>query len=86
MTPTTQDESGKLWRTTPRREYLQWKETTTGWCSGEYMRPYHCLSRGNTACTHRRNPQYKKHKTWDGDAVLVVSGHKCALYDSDGRQ
>ncbi|KAI1786543.1 P-loop containing nucleoside triphosphate hydrolase protein [Ganoderma leucocontextum] len=33
-----------------------------------------------------RNPQYKKHKTWDGDAVLVVSGHKCTLYDSDNRQ
>lgn len=35
---------------------------------------------------HRRNPQYKKHKTWDGDAVLVVTGNKCALYDSDSRQ
>ncbi|RPD67158.1 hypothetical protein L226DRAFT_549783 [Lentinus tigrinus ALCF2SS1-7] len=33
-----------------------------------------------------RNPQYKKHKTWDGDAVLVVSGNKCTLYDSDNRQ
>ncbi|KAI0723311.1 SNF2 family N-terminal domain-containing protein [Earliella scabrosa] len=33
-----------------------------------------------------RNPQYKKHKTWDGDAVLVVSGSKCTLYDSDNRQ
>ncbi|KAI0832427.1 P-loop containing nucleoside triphosphate hydrolase protein [Trametes gibbosa] len=33
-----------------------------------------------------RNPQYKKHKTWDGDAVLVVSGGKCTLYDSDNRQ
>ncbi|PIL37156.1 hypothetical protein GSI_00848 [Ganoderma sinense ZZ0214-1] len=32
-----------------------------------------------------RNPQYKKHKTWDGDAVLVVSGNKCTLYDSDNR-
>ncbi len=34
----------------------------------------------------RRNPQYKKHKTWDGDAVLVVSGNRCTLYDSDNRQ
>ncbi|RDX55621.1 hypothetical protein OH76DRAFT_1397013 [Lentinus brumalis] len=33
-----------------------------------------------------RNPQYKKHKTWDGDAVLVVSGNRCTLYDSDNRQ
>ncbi|KAI0750810.1 P-loop containing nucleoside triphosphate hydrolase protein [Daedaleopsis nitida] len=33
-----------------------------------------------------RNPQYKKHKTWDGDAVLVVSGNKCTLYESDNRQ
>ncbi|KAI0335474.1 hypothetical protein GY45DRAFT_1316794 [Cubamyces sp. BRFM 1775] len=33
-----------------------------------------------------RNPQYKKHKTWDGDAVLVVSGSKCTLFDSDNRQ
>ncbi|KAI0677546.1 SNF2 family N-terminal domain-containing protein [Trametes maxima] len=33
-----------------------------------------------------RNPQYKKHKTWDGDAVLVVSGNRCILYDSDNRQ
>ncbi|EIW61952.1 uncharacterized protein TRAVEDRAFT_57102 [Trametes versicolor FP-101664 SS1] len=33
-----------------------------------------------------RNPQYKKHKTWDGDAVLVVSGNKCTLYDTDNKQ
>ena len=35
---------------------------------------------------YRRNPQYKKHKTWDGDAVLVVNGNSCTLYDTDGRQ
>lgn len=29
----------------------------------------------------RRNPQYKKHKTWDGDAVLVVRGEWCELQD-----
>ena len=22
----------------------------------------------------RRSPQYKKHKTWDGDGVLIVQG------------
>ncbi|KZT04627.1 uncharacterized protein LAESUDRAFT_727800 [Laetiporus sulphureus 93-53] len=32
-----------------------------------------------------RNPQYKKHKTWDGDAVLVIRGNTCTLYESDGR-
>ncbi|KAF8197967.1 RAD54B protein [Pholiota molesta] len=32
-----------------------------------------------------RNHQYKKHKTWDGDGVLVVSPNSQALlYDSDG--
>ncbi|EPT02698.1 hypothetical protein FOMPIDRAFT_1160247 [Fomitopsis schrenkii] len=34
-----------------------------------------------------RAPQYKKHKTWDGDAVLQVIGNTCTLFDStDGRQ
>lgn len=33
----------------------------------------------------RRNPQYKKHKTWDGDAVLAVNGAICTLYDMDGK-
>ncbi|OSX66624.1 hypothetical protein POSPLADRAFT_1044000 [Postia placenta MAD-698-R-SB12] len=32
-----------------------------------------------------RNPQYKKHKTWDGDAVLAVNGAICTLYDMDGK-
>ncbi|KAJ7502774.1 SNF2 family N-terminal domain-containing protein [Mycena galericulata] len=32
-----------------------------------------------------RNFQSKKHKTWDGDGVLVVSGFKSTLYDSDGK-
>ncbi|KAK2467800.1 hypothetical protein APHAL10511_000095 [Amanita phalloides] len=32
-----------------------------------------------------RKPQYKKHKTWDGDGVLVVEGFKAGLYDSDGK-
>ncbi|CCM04369.1 uncharacterized protein FIBRA_06542 [Fibroporia radiculosa] len=32
-----------------------------------------------------RNPQYKKHKTWDGDAVLVVGDPSCTLYDMDGK-
>ncbi|KAF8972939.1 P-loop containing nucleoside triphosphate hydrolase protein [Flammula alnicola] len=33
-----------------------------------------------------RNPQYKKHKTWDGDAVLVVNAKlEATLYDLDGK-
>ncbi|KAH0589308.1 hypothetical protein H2248_005070 [Termitomyces sp. 'cryptogamus'] len=32
-----------------------------------------------------RNPQTKKHKTWDGDAVLVVNSSKATLYDVDGK-
>ncbi|KAJ7039247.1 SNF2 family N-terminal domain-containing protein [Mycena alexandri] len=32
-----------------------------------------------------RNYQAKKHKTWDGDGVLVVSGFKSTLYDSEGK-
>ncbi|EKM54084.1 uncharacterized protein PHACADRAFT_29344 [Phanerochaete carnosa HHB-10118-sp] len=34
-----------------------------------------------------RNPQYKKHKTWDYDGVLVVKGNWCELLDNeDGRR
>ncbi|TFK44573.1 P-loop containing nucleoside triphosphate hydrolase protein [Crucibulum laeve] len=32
-----------------------------------------------------RNPQYRKHKTWDGDGVLVVLRQKATLYDLDGK-
>ncbi|KAH7920920.1 hypothetical protein BV22DRAFT_1020349 [Leucogyrophana mollusca] len=32
-----------------------------------------------------RAPQYKKHKTWDGDAVLVLSGARGTLYDLEGK-
>ncbi|KAJ6495564.1 SNF2 family N-terminal domain-containing protein [Mycena vitilis] len=32
-----------------------------------------------------RNFQAKKHKTWDGDGVLVVNGSKSTLYDSEGK-
>lgn len=30
-------------------------------------------------------PQHKKHKTWDGDGVLVLSGGKGTLFDMDGK-
>lgn len=34
---------------------------------------------------YRRFPQYKKHKTWDGDAVLVLNGLKGTMYDLEGK-
>jgi hypothetical protein len=34
---------------------------------------------------HRRLKQTKKHKTWDGDAVLIVTGTDARLIDTDGR-
>lgn len=36
--------------------------------------------------TVRRNPQYKKHKTWDGDGVLAINTLDAILYDSDGKR
>ncbi len=33
----------------------------------------------------RRAPQAKKHKTWEGDGVLVVTKPKAALMDLEGR-
>ncbi|KAF5385986.1 hypothetical protein D9615_002412 [Tricholomella constricta] len=35
--------------------------------------------------SHRRNHQTKKHKTWDGDAILVANSGKATLYDIDGK-
>ncbi|KIK99085.1 hypothetical protein PAXRUDRAFT_823120 [Paxillus rubicundulus Ve08.2h10] len=32
-----------------------------------------------------RTPQYKKHKTWDGDAVLVLTGARGTMYDLEGK-
>ncbi|KAH7888361.1 P-loop containing nucleoside triphosphate hydrolase protein [Phlebopus sp. FC_14] len=32
-----------------------------------------------------RAPQYKKYKTWDGDAVLVLTGAKGTIYDLEGK-
>ncbi|KAG6906213.1 hypothetical protein DXG01_015152, partial [Tephrocybe rancida] len=32
-----------------------------------------------------RNPQTRKHKTWDGDAILVANTSKATLYDVDGK-
>lgn len=34
----------------------------------------------------RRNPQYKKHKTWDGDGILTVNeASEALLYNTDGQ-
>ena len=43
---------------------------------------YTCLS---DPMINRRMPQYKKHKTWDGDAVLVLNGTKGTMYDLEGK-
>ncbi|KAF8920583.1 SNF2 family N-terminal domain-containing protein [Mucidula mucida] len=32
-----------------------------------------------------RNHQTKKHKTWEGDGVLVIEGSRATLYGSDGK-
>ncbi|KAA1474331.1 hypothetical protein DENSPDRAFT_840910 [Dentipellis sp. KUC8613] len=32
-----------------------------------------------------RAPQARKHKTWEGDGVLVVNGHKATLLDLEGK-
>ena len=34
----------------------------------------------------RRNPQYKKHKTWYGVAVLIIRGEWCELQETDNGQ
>ncbi|KAK0495192.1 P-loop containing nucleoside triphosphate hydrolase protein [Armillaria luteobubalina] len=33
-----------------------------------------------------RNHQSKKHKTWEGDGVVVVDGSQATLFDTDGKQ
>lgn len=33
-----------------------------------------------------RAPQYRKHKTWDGDGVLEVLGTRSILYDLDSKK
>ncbi|KAG8743010.1 helicase [Ceratobasidium sp. 414] len=35
--------------------------------------------------TIRRNPQTKKHKTWDGDGVLIITGSRYELLDEDAK-
>lgn len=42
-------------------------------------------ARPSDPMVNRRMPQYKKHKTWDGDAVLVLNGTKGTMYDLEGK-
>ena len=39
----------------------------------------------SVAFTYRRAPQSKKHKTWQGDGILVVNGPRATLLDQDGK-
>ena len=34
---------------------------------------------------HRRKPQQKKHKTWDGDCFIVMAGSKLTMISDDGK-
>lgn len=55
-----------------------------GWCNGMEQIEHSFL---HSLSLRRRNPQYKKHKTWDGDGVLVVKGTFFDLLDvEDGRR
>lgn len=38
----------------------------------------------STDTIRRRHPQTKKHKTWEGDGVLALSGGKGVLFDMNG--
>ncbi|KAJ3518137.1 hypothetical protein NLJ89_g63 [Agrocybe chaxingu] len=50
------------------------------------QKPSGKYSLGQTWIVQWRNPQYKKHKTWDGDATMVVDDKNTAtLYDADGK-
>lgn len=52
------------------------------WCAMEYVGYY------SSDGAIRRYPQGKKHKTWDGDAVLVVAAGTTTgtLYDMEGKR
>ena len=34
----------------------------------------------------RRHPQTKKHKTWEGDGIVIVEGTKVTLFDNEGKR
>jgi hypothetical protein len=62
---------------------LQAMAHNIGWFNGMYLR----VISGKIEMGHhrRRAPQAKKHKTWEGDGVLVVTRPKAVLLDLEGR-
>ena len=61
------------------------RRSSIGWFNGAQIKVIQLVFSYSLA--PRRAPQYKKHKTWDGDAVLQVIGNTCTLFDNtDGRQ
>ena len=54
-----------------------------GWFNG--MCPSGSSSQYSNRTLSRRAPQAKKHKTWEGDGILVVTKPKAALMDLEGR-
>lgn len=77
----------RQWHTTHHRNLLRQGDyiaaSIIGWRNGSETIVF--LSFLHSYRVFRRNFQHKKHKTWDGDAVLVVSGSKGTLYDLDGK-
>ena len=61
----------------------QKSESNIGWYNGTRQLIMNVMST-KVSRNLRRAPQTKKHKTWDGDGVLVLSGGKGVLYDMDG--
>ncbi|KAH9830730.1 SNF2 family N-terminal domain-containing protein [Rhodofomes roseus] len=53
--------------------------TNEGWVGGGSSKEVYWM-------VQWRAPQYKKHKTWDGDAVMQVMGNSCNLFDMEGKQ
>lgn len=59
----------------------------THWTVQWYERMIRVILVKQLTIVARRNPQFKKHKTWDFDGVVVVKGARCELFDSeDGRR
>lgn len=55
-----------------------------GWFNGMYF-PEACQTVVGRNHVKRRVPQSKKHKTWEGDGVLVVTRPMGVLMDLEGR-
>lgn len=57
--------------------------TNIGWCNGGFL--FVSLDVFTNSTPSRRNPQHKKHKTWDGDAILVLSETKAYMHDMESK-